>query len=126
MLHDFRIGGPAAAALERMVAGCADVGARVLLVGVPVTSSFRTAFTPAINSSYREFLADICRRHGCRFTDCRACVPDGGFVDAHHLSADGARYFSRLLVREVLDAAVLRRATECDDCGKKVVEVGRK
>lgn len=104
MLKDFHIGGQPTEALERMLNRCHAIGADVLLVGAPVTSSFRTAYTPEIDVAYHIYLAEVVRQHGCRFIDYSDRVPDGFFEDAHHLTAEGSRYFSRLLAREALRA----------------------
>ena len=101
MLEDFRTGGLTAAALERLLARCDAIGARVLLVGVPVTSVFRSTYTSEIDAGYRAYVAELVRTHGCRFVDYRGRLPDGLFLDVHHLSAEGGRQFSRLLARDV-------------------------
>jgi hypothetical protein len=104
MLEDFHIGGRTAEALERILSRCDSIGTKVLLVGAPVTSAFRTAYTPEIDAAYHAYLDDVVRKHGCRFLDYRDRVPSALFEDAHHLSAEGSRYFSRLLAREALPA----------------------
>jgi hypothetical protein len=103
MLEDYHTGGLTAEALERLLNRCDAIGARVLLVGAPVTAACRSAYVPEIDAAYRDFLAGMMGRHGCRFVDYRDRLPDDRFVDVHHLSRLGARDFSRLLAREVSD-----------------------
>ncbi|OAI39863.1 hypothetical protein AYO40_05380, partial [Planctomycetaceae bacterium SCGC AG-212-D15] len=102
MLENYEIGGQPPAALERILAHCQEHGIRVILVGVPLTTYFRSAVTPAIDGEYRAFLEEMCRRYDCRFVDYGGRVPDRFFLDVHHLSPEGATFFSRLLAREVL------------------------
>ena len=86
MLRDFHIGGRPAEALERILCRCDSIGARVLLVGVPVTAAFRTAHA-GDRRRLSCLLDDVVRRHGCCLstiaTACRRF-----FVDVHHLSAE--------------------------------------
>jgi hypothetical protein len=102
MLADYQTGGNAGAALERVLQRCAARGIQVVLVGAPVTSWYRSTYTPEINAAYHACVTELCRAHGCDFFDYGARVPDYLFVDVHHLSAEGAVYFSRLLARELL------------------------
>lgn len=101
MLEDFHTGGLTGEALERVLQRCDAIGARVLLVGVPVTSACRSTYTPEIDAAYRDLLAGVVRKHGCRFVDYRDRLPDSLFIDVHHLSVEGGRHFSRLLAPEV-------------------------
>lgn len=103
MLRDYRTGGRTGAALDRLLERCKTVGAQVILVGVPVTSAYRSAIPPQVDAAYQAFVAGLVRKHGCRFVDFRDRVPDALFEDVHHLSAAGACHFTRLLAKEVLD-----------------------
>jgi hypothetical protein len=102
MLKNWRIGGASVAALRRVLRLCRDRGFDVLLIGVPVTSAQREMYTPGIRLEYETFLGGITREYGCRFVDYCARVPDGLFVDSHHVRPAGGYYFSRLLTYEQL------------------------
>jgi hypothetical protein len=103
-LYDFHIRGNNPAALGRILTECRRHGIGVLLLAPPLTEAHRQCYGPAIESAFQEYLAGVQAAHGCRFVDCRAWLPDPLFVDNHHLDADGALYFSRLLTHRVLVA----------------------
>jgi hypothetical protein len=102
VFREYRPGGNLVAALERVMALCHDNGIEPVLVGVPVTSSFRQCVTPDMEASYRSFLAQFCRQHHCRFVDYYAALPDSQFVDYHHASSAGGEVFSKRLTAEEL------------------------
>lgn len=107
VMSDYRPGGTLVAALERLVVLCRSNGIEPILVGVPVTSSFRQAVTSDMEASYRAFLAQFCRTHGCRFVDYYAALPDSLFLDYHHATDSGANRFGHQLTTEVLAPALL-------------------
>ena len=95
-------GGKASAALERILARCAQQGTRVILVGAPLSSTHREASAP-VDAAYRECMDDYQARYGVTFVDCQAALPDSLFFDHHHLTQpEGKFVFSRYLAREVL------------------------
>jgi hypothetical protein len=101
-LRNYRPGGNLAGALERVVRLCQDNGVEPILVGVPVTSTFRDCVTTEMEASYREFLNQFCRQHHCRFVDYYSALPDSLFFDYHHVTRDGGKWFSRKVTADVL------------------------
>jgi hypothetical protein len=101
-LRNYRVGGTAAAALERLLETCRQQGTQVILVSVPVTLPHRQWYTPPIEASFQAYLNRLTRAYGCRCVDYRDRVPDAFFLDSHHLNDDGQLYFTRLLVHDLL------------------------
>jgi hypothetical protein len=103
LLRHYRPGGPAEAALDRLLRLCADHGVAVVLVGAPVSLVHRqTLYTPDIDGAYYAFVHDVCARHGCRFLDLRDALPENLFADNHHATHEGALVLSRRVAQEAL------------------------
>ncbi|HKB00933.1 MAG TPA: hypothetical protein VKD90_01880 [Gemmataceae bacterium] len=99
----YRIDGPEAAALERILGRCRGEEIGIVLLGIPACSATRAEFTPAIEAEYRGYLDRLSREYGCRFVDAGDWVPDRLFADADHVRIpDGAAGFTDRLTREVL------------------------
>jgi hypothetical protein len=101
-LWNYRLGGTAPRALERLLDRCRDEGIAVLLAAPPLSRPHRMLYSPAIEGAFQAYLQALSKKYGCRFVDYRARVPDQCFTDHHHMNAVGGAYFSRLLAREVL------------------------
>jgi hypothetical protein len=102
-LKHYRVGGAAAASLERIMQSCEKDGIPVLLVGVPVTVAHRNLYRPDIETAFLQHMRQVTQSHPhTRFLDLRAAIPDVGFSDNHHLTPDGAKQFSRLLTDKAL------------------------
>jgi hypothetical protein len=101
VMRNYHPGGTLVAALERIMALCRENSIEPILVGVPVTSSFRQAVTPAMEASYRAFLSQFCQRYHCTFVDYYAALPDNLFLDYHHATGEGAEEFGYLLTSDV-------------------------
>ncbi len=101
-LRNYRVGGGATAALERLLDRCREYGIAVVLVAPPVSVAHRRLYTPEIESAFRGYVDALVRAHGCRFHDFRDRLPDPLFRDHHHTNARGSAIFTRLLAREAL------------------------
>jgi hypothetical protein len=101
-LKDYRIGGGAAQALERLVHRCREHHIQVILVAAPVASAHRALYTPEIDAQFLDYMHRFAATHQCRFADYRASVPDEYFLDNHHVDPEGRKHFSRQLVEELL------------------------
>jgi hypothetical protein len=108
-LRQYRPGGTQVAALERLLRLCRVNGIEPILVGVPVTSTFRACVKPDMEASYRAFLTRFCEQNACPFVDYYAALPDNLFVDYHHGSSEGGQVFSHRLTVEVLAPRVQNR-----------------
>jgi hypothetical protein len=104
LLKDYETGGNAGQAFQRILQRCRQRNIEVILVGVPVTSWYRSTYTPEIEQAFRDYVETIQHAYGCRFIDLRDRVPDAMFVDIHHLNPTGRVFFSRLLA-SVLDSS---------------------
>ncbi len=110
VLATLRPGGPAARALEELLAVCRDRGVAVRLVLMPEGSPFRTFYGPGVNDRLLAFLNDLTDRAGLpRATDARGWLPDDAFYDSHHMFAAGAEAFTDRLTREVIAPALKSR-----------------
>jgi hypothetical protein len=102
-LRDYRIGGPAPPALERILDRCRSEGIRVILLGIPACSAHRNEFMPAVEAAYTGYVDRLVREYGCQFVDARDWVPDTSFGDTLHVRSDtGGVAFTARFSREVL------------------------
>ncbi len=104
-LRDYRPGGNAAAALERLLRRCRANAIEPILLAPPLSTPHRRCYTPAIEAAFRGHVTTAAAAYGCRFLDWRAALPDALFIDHHHSSAAGGAFFSRMLAVEVLAPA---------------------
>jgi hypothetical protein len=101
-LDHYQIPGSNSAALERFLKRCSQYSIPVVLIGIPVTSSQRRRYNDEIQKPYQQFLDKLCSDYGCTFIEGRDWLPDGFFMDNHHLNDEGKTYFSRMLALRVL------------------------
>jgi hypothetical protein len=88
--------------LERLLDRCRRSGIPVVLVGVPVSSPYQRATTPAIDAAFLEYVHHLEQCYGCSYSDWRTRLADGYFIDGHHANPAGAVFFSRHLAAELL------------------------
>jgi hypothetical protein len=101
-LDDYRPGGTLVAALERVVGLCRAHGVEPILLGVPVTKTFRDCVTVQMQASYQEFLSQFCHQQGISFVDYQAALSDDCFFDFHHGTKQGCELFSRVVAEDIL------------------------
>jgi hypothetical protein len=101
-LENYRVGGTASLALERLVRRCRKNDMKVLLVAPPVASCQRAIYTPTIENVFVSYMRRLEQAYACRFIDYRNGVADELFFDNHHLRPAGKSLFSRQLTRDVL------------------------
>jgi hypothetical protein len=101
-LANYHPGGIAAHRLERLLECCRCAGVPVLLVGVPVTSPYRRAYTAQVDAAFLGYVHELTASYGCVYSDWRDKVADAYFRDEHHLCPAGGVYFSRRLTDRVL------------------------
>jgi hypothetical protein len=101
-LRDYRPGGNAAAALERLLSGCRAHGIMPILVVVPAPSGHRACFTSKIEQAFQTCLTDLARKYPCRCADYHDTLADCFFADHHHASREGGLLFTQKLSIEVL------------------------
>jgi hypothetical protein len=114
-VYRYHPGGNAAAALERLLDCCREHGIEPVLLGVPLSSAHRSVYTPAIESAFQEYLAQIERKYGCRYLDYRTALEDAQFLDHHHARAEGGAWFSERIATEVLAPLLQHNAYNSDD-----------
>ncbi len=102
-LRNYQVGGLAALNLEQLVRRCRERGMTVVLVAPPVSAVQRRLYAGPIDTAFTGYIQRLARAYHCTYVDYRACLPDGLFVDNHHvMTPQGAVRFSRRLTREVL------------------------
>jgi hypothetical protein len=101
-LRDYRPGGNAAAALERLLQTCRTHGIEPILMTPPLRSDHRACYTAIIETAFDRYVANLSRAYGCRYVDYRTALPDTLFVDHHHVSGEGGRRFSHALGADLL------------------------
>lgn len=98
--------------LRTLLAQLEGDGTEVILLVTPVHEGLRGLMEPEWGPRYRELLAEIVRDYRVRLWDESArALPDDHFRDPDHLSARGARRFTRMLVRRLEDEGLLVSAT---------------
>ena len=101
-LRDYAPQGPARAALERSLERCRAAGVPVLLLGVPLPGPHREKYTPAIEASFRDYVAELRTRFDAPYVDCRDALPDALFADPNHAAPEGRERFTRYLAEAIL------------------------
>ncbi len=104
-VRDYRPGGNAAAALERVLILCRAHAIEPTLFGPPLSSTHRACYTPEIEAAFQAYVSRVTHKHGCRYLDYRDALPDTFFVDHHHATLEGGLLFSRKISLEVLAPA---------------------
>jgi hypothetical protein len=101
-LRDFQIGGASARALERLIERYTTMGTKLVLVGVPVSSPYRSAYVPSIDAAFLNYMHQLSHTYGIWFVDYRHRLPDELFASAYYTTPEGRLSFSRHLAREVV------------------------
>jgi hypothetical protein len=101
-LADFRLGGPAAAALEELLTEARDHGIPAAMLLMPEGHDFQALYPPGADRRLAEFLDGIARRTGAGVVNARDWVADDLFIDSHHLLAVGAAAFTDRLAHEAV------------------------
>lgn len=101
-LRGYSAGGNSGQALERILRRCRGLGIEPVLIGVPLAQAHRDLYSPEIERAFQDYLQMVCNKYGCRFVDYRATLPDGLFVDNHHVGFPGRMHLSRKLATELL------------------------
>ena len=105
----FDSGNPNDLALRRAIEELRDAGVGVRLVELPLLSVIADMVRPEVAEAYEAFIGRVESDMDVKVMRAPAgLVCDDDFYDAWHLTADGARKFSRWLAADVADA--LRRA----------------
>lgn len=94
---DYRIGGPAVAAMRDMLIRLKAHGIRPILYLSPESSEFRASFGTGSAERIRRFSQDLGEEFEVPFLDAREWIPDAGFVDGHHATPKGAKAFTERL-----------------------------
>ena len=94
--------------LRALLAQLQSDGTEVILLVTPVHEGLRGLIESDWGPRYRELLAEIVRDYRVRLWDESArALPDDHFRDPDHLSARGARRFTRMLVGRLQDEGLL-------------------
>jgi hypothetical protein len=101
-LKDYRVGGSATEALDRLVRRCRQGGMAVILLAPPLASEHRRLYTAEIEKAFLGHVRDLELQYGCLFADYRDCLPDAMFLDSHHVLREGGERFSRQFSDQVL------------------------
>jgi hypothetical protein len=100
-LGGFRLGGPACAALEDLLAFCRSEQIPAALVFMPESSAFLSWYTPEALQEVNAFMTELCDSYEVGLIDARTWIPDDRFADGHHLLPAGAERFTERLAEEL-------------------------
>ena len=98
---DYRPGGPACAALERMIDLGQQRGMHVVLFVTPESTAFQTAYGGAGNARFDAFLNRLSNERAVPILRSRGWLNDGDFADGHHATPRGAAAFTDRLKGEL-------------------------
>jgi hypothetical protein len=101
-LHAIRIDGPHVQAFEELLRDCQRDGVRVAVVLPPEGSTFRAWYPPNVQAALVAFQDRLRREFGVRVLDARDWLPDGAFVDSHHVVRAWATPYTERLAREAV------------------------
>ena len=91
---DYRPGGPACAALERMIGLGRHRGMRVILFVVPESTEFQNEYGTLGNARFDEFVDRLANKGNVTILKSRGWLPDEDFADGHHATPRGAAAFT--------------------------------
>jgi hypothetical protein len=106
-------------ALREILAACRDEGIHAILLLLPESTEFRSWYPPAVRAELDAYLSRLNREYGVPLVDGRTWVPDTGFLDGHHLLADGAIAFSERLGHEVIEPSLAGNTLPAQLSGKE-------
>ena len=99
---EYRTGGPGVEAIRDMLGVCRDRGIRAAVVLMPESSEYRSWYGPDGYRRVGDLAESLTREFGVGAADAREWVPDRGFADGHHLTAEGSAIFSNRLAAELV------------------------
>jgi hypothetical protein len=97
----FRMGKGGSRAMHHVLALCRREQIPVVLVLTPEGSLFRGWYSPAAREGPRRLLEELRATYGVRVIDATEWLPDDGFTDGHHVTAEGATAFTGRLLEEL-------------------------
>jgi hypothetical protein len=101
---EFRIAAGPARALWAILACCRQEGIPAALLLMPEGSSFRTLYTPSMQTGIDSHLEALAREWDVPLIDARLWLDDRDFWDGHHVLPRGAAAFTARFEQEVLGA----------------------
>ncbi|VTS08678.1 hypothetical protein [Tuwongella immobilis] len=106
VLANYRPGGPAAEALERIVSLCREQSIPLKLVMMPEGPIFRTFYPPQTEANLQAYFRHLQEDCGASLVYAREWCAEESFTDSHHLNREGAKRYSQQLGREVIAPAI--------------------
>ncbi|HSQ55926.1 MAG TPA: hypothetical protein VLM40_09270, partial [Gemmata sp.] len=103
-LRELNPAGPAVLALRDALDLARASGIPTRLVLMPESSAFRGLYSAKSRARFDRWIRELSLDSGCPLIDARDWVPDGDFVDGHHLLPGGAALFTDRLVDEIAHA----------------------
>jgi hypothetical protein len=100
-LHEFQLARGPSRALRDLLEVCRRERIPVVLVVMPESTTFRSWYSPEGQAGPRRLLAKLRERYGVEVIDATEWMPDGEFLDGHHLLPRGARAFTDRLGEEL-------------------------
>lgn len=88
--------------LQTILNEARSAGIPTALFVLPEAKEFQAFYAPGHIPAFDAFLAEFARQQGVALVNARDWVPDHGFLDGHHLLAEGAVAFTLRFEREAL------------------------
>lgn len=101
-VRDFQANTHAVNALKDLLDLCRQERIEVMLVQLPESSEFRSWYTPQSKRAIVDLFASIAEERKAEWVDAQTWVPDGNYLDGHHLLRGGAIHFTRRFSREAV------------------------
>jgi hypothetical protein len=105
-LANFSVADASDCALRDLLQTCRTENIGVALVWLPEAGKFQGLYGPTAASVADTYFHRVEHELGVPFVSARDWIADDGFLDGHHLSAAGARAFTRRLTTDVIEPLV--------------------
>jgi hypothetical protein len=100
VVRAFKPNEAAVRALRDTLELCRKERIEVMLVQLPESSAFRSWYTAESKHALVDLFGRIAKDHECNWLDAQTWVPDGNFLDGHHLLRNGAMIFTHRFGRD--------------------------
>jgi len=105
-LGNFAVPDASDQALRDFVELCRSENIGLALVWLPEAQEFKNLYGPDAAATAAVYFEKLHQELDVPYVNARNWIADDGFLDGHHLSASGAKVFTRRLTREVVEPLV--------------------
>jgi len=93
-------------AMRELLEVCKQRGIRAAITLFPESTEFHSWYGPSVENDIQCYFAALCDAYALPFFDCRDWMEDKAFHDPHHLTPEGAKRFSEVFEKKVVQSLV--------------------